>query len=221
MWYFVFLFSLVSHEAAHAWAAMKLGDPTAYEGGQVSLDPVPHIQREPLGTVVVPILSYALGGWMMGWASAPYDIFWAIRFPKRAALMALAGPVANLLLMISSGLLIRLGMTFGIFHIPGIVDFTQIVTAEGPSLFSGLAVILSVMFSLNLILFIFNLIPFPPLDGSGVVPLFLNEDIALKYLEFIHQPFFSILGLFFAWKLMDYVYYPFHTLSLSLLYFGR
>src|SRR6185436_3856232 len=78
LWYFVFLYSTVCHEAAHAWAALKLGDDTAYQGGQVSLDPVPHIRREPWGMVIVPLITFywnAMAGvtWMMGWASAPYD----------------------------------------------------------------------------------------------------------------------------------------------------
>ena len=55
VFYVVFVFSTVLHEAAHAWAALKGGDPTAYEGGQVTLDPVPHIRREPIGMVLVPI----------------------------------------------------------------------------------------------------------------------------------------------------------------------
>ena len=57
LWYFVFLISLVIHEASHAWGAMKLGDPTAYDEGQVSLDPFPHMRREPFGTVVVPLVN--------------------------------------------------------------------------------------------------------------------------------------------------------------------
>lgn len=73
VWYIVFLLSTTCHEAAHAWAAKLGGDLTAFHGGQVSLDPVPHIRREPFGMVVFPILSYVMGGWMMGWASAPYD----------------------------------------------------------------------------------------------------------------------------------------------------
>ena len=70
LWYLAFLFSVVVHEASHAFAAMKLGDTTAYEGGQVTLDPLPHIKREPFGTVVIPVLTYLMGGWMFGWASA-------------------------------------------------------------------------------------------------------------------------------------------------------
>jgi Zn-dependent protease len=58
LWYLAFLFSVVVHEASHALAAFKLGDQTAYNGGQVTLDPLPHIKREPFGTVVMPILSF-------------------------------------------------------------------------------------------------------------------------------------------------------------------
>ena len=69
LWYVVFLFSATCHEAAHAFAAWRLGDPTAYNSGQVTLNPLPHIQREPFGTVVVPILSYLWMGWAVGWAA--------------------------------------------------------------------------------------------------------------------------------------------------------
>ena len=73
VYYLVFLFSTTVHEAAHAWAALLGGDPTAYHGGQVSLDPRAHIRREPMGMLVIPLLSALLSGWPMGFASAPYD----------------------------------------------------------------------------------------------------------------------------------------------------
>ncbi|MES2569362.1 MAG: hypothetical protein V4710_04825 [Verrucomicrobiota bacterium] len=87
MWYLVFVYSTVCHEAAHAWSAWKLGDSTAYDGGQVSLDPTPHVRREPIGMVVVPIISFIAAHWMMGWASAPYSPQWAERHPRRAVWM--------------------------------------------------------------------------------------------------------------------------------------
>jgi hypothetical protein len=62
LWYVAFLLSVTCHEAAHAWAALRLGDDTASRGGQVTLNPMPHIQREPLGMVVVPLVSLFLGG---------------------------------------------------------------------------------------------------------------------------------------------------------------
>src|SRR5579864_5640081 len=83
IWYIVFLFSTTCHEGAHALAAKIGGDTTAFEGGQVSLNPIPHIRRSPVGLVVVPIISYFVAHWMIGWASAPYDPQWQDRHPHR------------------------------------------------------------------------------------------------------------------------------------------
>ncbi len=96
-WYVVFVLSLSFHEAAHAFVAMKLGDKTAFYSGQVSLHPFAHMMREPIGMIVLPIVSYFYNGWMIGWASTPYDSAWAQRYPKREILMAMAGPLANLI----------------------------------------------------------------------------------------------------------------------------
>ena len=112
-WYLVFLFSTTFHEAAHAWVAKLGGDLTAYEGGQVSLDPRPHIQREPWGMVILPLISVLMFGWPFGFASTPYDPFWSRRYPRRAAWMSLAGPAANLLLVVAAGLIMRSGMSLG------------------------------------------------------------------------------------------------------------
>ena len=76
IWYIVFLFSTTCHEGAHSLAAHLGGDSTAFRGGQGTLNPLPHIRREPFRTVVVPILSYLVANWMIGWASAPYDSAW-------------------------------------------------------------------------------------------------------------------------------------------------
>jgi hypothetical protein len=80
------------------------GDTTAAEGGQATLNPIPHIRRSPFGMVVVPIVSYLLGGWMIGWASAPFNPAWQRQYPRRSAWMALAGPAANFSLMLLAGL---------------------------------------------------------------------------------------------------------------------
>ena len=92
VWYIVFVFSTTFHEFAHAFVAYKGGDLTAYEGGHVSLDPIPHIRRSPFGMVLVPLISFWQMGWMIGWASVPYDPEWGRRHPRRQALMSLAGP---------------------------------------------------------------------------------------------------------------------------------
>src|SRR5690554_4189785 len=83
VWYVVFLFSTTFHEFSHAIVAYWGGDKTAHEGGQVSLDPMPHIRRSPFGLVLAPLVTFPLFGWMIGWASAPYDPRWAAAHPKR------------------------------------------------------------------------------------------------------------------------------------------
>src|SRR3989304_4407823 len=128
--YVILLLSMTCHEASHALAALKLGDPTAYYHGQVTLDPVPHIRREPFGMVIIPILSFVLWGWMIGWASAPYDPYWAQHNRKKAALMALAGPTTNLLLVIIAAIAIRGGMLFGVFYAPQSITFEHVTEAE-------------------------------------------------------------------------------------------
>lgn len=218
IWYVVLLFSLTLHEAAHAWAAQRGGDPTAYLGGQVSLDPRPHIQREPFGTVVWPILSYAVGGVMIGWASTPYSPAWADRYPRRASWMSLAGPVANLLLVLAAGLLIRAGIAADWFHAPAQILFTQLAVANEPGVAETAATLLSIQFTLNLLLFVFNLIPLPPLDGSGAVGLLVSEDNARKLRQLFASPQFSMLGIVAAWFLVQPLFAPIHLLAVRLLY---
>ncbi len=219
-WFVVFLFSTTLHEAAHAFIALRLGDPTAYHGGQVTLNPLPHVRREPFGMVLVPILSFALGGWMFGWASAPYDPRWALRHPRRAAWMALGGPAANLLLVIVAGLLIRVGMLAGYFHAPRMVSFSQVTAAADLPGAAGLATLLSVLFTLNLVLLVFNLLPLPPLDGSGVLQLLMGDQLARRYQAFIRQPMLAWAGILIAWRLFGPIFRPIHGLALSLLYPG-
>ena len=217
VWYVVFLLSTTCHEAAHAWVAKLGGDLTAFHEGQVSLSPLPHIRREPVGTVLVPLLSYLLGGWMIGWASAPYDPIWAERHPRRAALMALAGPLANLTLVLLAAVAIRTGMVLGGFVAPEKVNFTTVVGAVQPGLGSALATLLSVMFVLNLLLFLFNLLPVPPLDGSSAVTLLMSEETGRRFREFIHS--WGFIGLLLSWYLFREIFSPLFTLSLNILYF--
>jgi Zn-dependent protease len=218
-WFVVFLFSTTLHEAGHAFAAWRLGDPTAYEGGQVSLNPLPHIQREPFGMILVPLITFGLSGWMMGWASAPYDPRWAHNYPKRAGIMALAGPAGNLILVLLSGLLVRIGLAAGWFRAPGAISFTQIVAGNG-GWTDGAVVPLSILFTLNLLLFAFNLLPVPPLDGSAVVPMFLSDSANRRYQELLHQPMLSLIGLLIAWRVFPYVFEPIYVLALRMLFPG-
>lgn len=218
VWYIVFLFSTTCHEAAHAWAAKLGGDPTAALGGQASLNPLPHIQREPLGTVVVPMASYLLGGWMIGWASAPYDPLWAERHPRRAGLMALAGPGANLALVLVAALGLRAGLLTGAFSAPPRATFTQVVAATEPGTWAAVATLASVLFTLNLLLFLLNLLPVPPLDGATGVTLLMSEGAGRRFRDFTRQWGMAglLLAWFFFWRLFD----PVFTLALNLLHPG-
>ncbi len=116
IWYVAFLFSTTCHEASHALAAKLGGDETAALGGQVTLNPIPHIRREPFGMVVIPLLAFFMSGSMIGWASAPYDPLWERRHPRRAAWMALAGPAANFSLMLLAAVGIRIGAAMHWMH---------------------------------------------------------------------------------------------------------
>ena len=186
IWYIAFLFSTTCHEAAHALVAKIGGDETAALGGQVTLNPLPHIRREPIGMVVVPIVAYLLTRSMIGWASAPFDPLWERRHPKRAAWMALAGPAANFTLMLLAVSALRIGFNQ---H-----WFTQ--DASGKPGFA--AVTLLAFFQLNLLLGTFNLLPVAPLDGSTGIMLLMSERTALKYLDWLRGNSFAMLGLLVA-----------------------
>ncbi|KAA3660646.1 MAG: site-2 protease family protein [Calditrichaeota bacterium] len=208
IWYVSFIFALTCHEAAHALVAKLGGDPTAYEGGQVSLNPWPHIRRSPFGTVVVPIVMLIVSGWMLGWASAPYDPHWQRRYPKRAALMALAGPAANFILVLISIIIMRIGLANGFFSQPDYFQFTHIIEGTAPGVASVIAIFVSITFSLNLLLGVFNLIPVPPLDGSTAMALVLPENLAVKYAELCNNQAFALLGIVAAWRLIEIIFVP-------------
>ncbi len=209
MWFVVFLFSTVCHEAAHAWAALRGGDSTAYHGGQVSLDPLPHIRREPFGMLLMPWLSFFLNGWMMGWASAPYDPYWARQYPKRAAWMSLAGPMANFALAIIAGLSIRIGRGMGVFQAG-----ENILANSGDAVLT----LLGIAFFLNILLGTFNLLPLPPLDGFTAIGIFLPESTAAKLEEFRQTAgMFQFVGLLVAWQIGGYFFAPVYAFFGALL----
>jgi Zn-dependent protease len=220
LWYAVFVGSTVCHEAGHAWAALKLGDDTASRGGQVSLNPLPHVRREPIGMVVMPILTWFSGGWIMGWASAPYDPAWARRFPRRAAIMALAGPSANLALVVLAALLIRVGIAVEVFAAPYSMNMSRVVLPLGAGLWPLAAKFLSILFSLNLLLFVFNLLPIPPLDGSSVPLLVLPENTGRKYFDALRSPMVQLIGFMLIMRGLGQFFMPIFTFAAGILYPG-
>lgn len=222
IWFVAFVFSTTCHEAAHAFAAKLGGDLTAYEGGQVSLDPLPHMRREPLGMLVVPILSFLLNGgtFMIGWASTPIDPYWAIRHRRRAAWMSAAGPAANLLLCLLAAAGILVGIQVGYLRSPGEIRFDHVVALAhgGVELVPRL---LSVFFSLNLLLGVFNLLPVPPLDGNGVVQLFLSESLGSRWRLLWQGQGVAMVGLLMAWLVVGKLFSTVFLWAIRLLYFGQ
>ncbi|HKW31826.1 MAG TPA: site-2 protease family protein [Candidatus Acidoferrum sp.] len=196
----VFLFSTTCHEAAHALVAKIGGDETASQGGQVTLNPVPHIQREPWGMVIIPILMLLLTRSIIGWASAPYDPDWARRHPHRAAWMALAGPATNYTLMLIAAIVLRAGWSQGWLHRD---SFPEALLWD--------------MFSLNLLLGTFNLLPVQPLDGSTAIMLFMPEYRAGRYLDWLRGNQYGILGLVLALFGFQYVYRPIEAFAMGIL----
>jgi Zn-dependent protease len=218
--YVVFLLSTTCHEASHSLIAKLGGDPTASEAGQVSLNPLPHIKREPFGMVVMPLLGIVSQTGLIGWASAPYDPLWSQKHPRRAAWMSLAGPGANFGLCLLSAILMRIGLALK-FFLPGSSTARIVEPAAASGVAEGIAIALSVFFSLNLLLGCFNLLPFPPLDGYGVLGLF-TTDAGARKLEELRMRIrgFSIIGLLLGWRLLSMIYEPVLNAGINFMYLG-
>lgn len=187
----VLIVSLTFHEASHALLAKLGGDLTAYHGGQVTLNPVPHIRREPFGMLVLPILGILVsnGTLCMGYANTPIDPLWAARHPKRAALMAAAGPLSNLLL--------------------AALGFAVLWYLGKPASNEGEAVrrIAGTFLLLNLLLALLNLMPLPPLDGHSVVEGLFPQTRPF-YRRIASVPWFGIVVLLGVLYLLPMVFWP-------------
>jgi|SRR6267154_1120252 len=222
IWYVVFLLSLTLHEAGHALVAWLGGDDTAYRGGQVSLNPVPHMRREPFGTILFPLITYVSSGWMMGWASSPYDPRWGQAHPRRMAAMSAAGPAGNLLIASIAFIALKAFLAMGLFVAPARINFSQLVqppagTPAG-SLAYPAALFLSVALNLNLLLFLFNLLPLPPMDGAGIIEGLIPGPIGGFFAGLRRQPMMAFLGLMLAWRVFDVIYQPAFAILLKLLH---
>jgi Zn-dependent protease len=210
IWYIVFLFSTVAHEVAHGWVAHLCGDSTAYSGGQVTLDPLVHIQRSPWGMLLIPVLTFFQTGWMMGWASVPFDPVWGKRYPRRQALMSFAGPATNFALALIGIIAIKALLAAHVFDLPYRFSFTELVRQAGEqragSLVSGLAMALSVLVNLNVLLGLFNLLPIPPFDGAGIVEGLFPNSLGRLYDYMREVPILQFIGLLVAWNI-----FPVHS----------
>ncbi len=198
IWLFVLLLAITVHEAAHGWAAMKLGDPTAYNLGRVTLNPLAHI--DPIGTVLVPVILVVIGAPPFGWAKPvpvnPYNL----RHPRQDNLwISAAGPLANL----SLATIALVGIVLLKLFAPGISTFLhefllgRHILPSGIYPLRGLAVILFYLTLTNVYLAVFNLIPVPPLDGSGILLGLLSYEAALRYERLRPFGFLIVLGLIY------------------------
>ena len=178
------LLALTVHEAAHAWAASRLGDPTARLQGRLSLNPVVHI--DPVGTVLLPLLAFALNAPIIGWAKpVPVDGRYLKHFRRDFMWIALAGPASNLLLAILASLLLR--------ALPLLPTSLGAIAVVEPLLQFTYG-----FFRVNILLALFNLIPVPPLDGSNVVAALLPPHLAEKWDTVRQYGIFILYGLMFT-----------------------
>ena len=220
VWFAAFLFSTTVHEAMHALVAWRLGDPTAYHGGQVTLNPAPHVAREPIGMLVLPLLTSLTQGWAVGWASAPYDPHWAERYPKRAAVMAAAGPLGNFLIALAALVALKIGLAVGTFVAPDTASFESLVetAAAGPTF---LTTALSVLLILNVFMGTFNLLPLPPLDGSAIFGIMLPDQHRGWLRHVGSNPAISMIGLVVAWQVFPMATDPLFSMLLRVIHPGE
>jgi len=173
----VLLLSLTIHEAAHAWTANKLGDPTARALGRVSLNPIVHI--DPIGTIVLPILAAVSHFPIIGWAKPVPVNTRNLRNPRRDfVLVAAAGPISNLMQALVAAVLLRAVVALAHGDIGGLVLNALLMAVE-----------------INLLLAFFNLIPVPPLDGGNVLLGILPPRAALGFSQLRQYGFIVLYAL--------------------------
>lgn len=178
----ILIMSVVIHEVSHGFVADSMGDPTARYQGRLTLNPIKHL--DPFGSVIIPALTYFMGGFIFGWAKpVPYNPYNLKNQKWGPAIVAGAGPFSNFLIAMVFGLAVRFAGPLGL---PG--EFVQ--------------ALLLVVF-INIILMIFNLVPLPPLDGSKL--LFALLPLRFYYIQrFLEQYgfFLIIIFIFFFWDLI-------------------
>ena len=178
----VFLFSLSVHEAAHAWTAERLGDPTARYLGRVTLNPIPHI--DVVGTLIFPAIAFFSGMLLFGWAKpVPWNPLHVRDRRKAGIWIAAAGPISNLLLLAVFLLVIKALQSY---HAGGgAIEGTALEPVWRMCLLGAI---------LNTALAVFNMVPIPPLDGSWILLHFLPRDLADAYERIRPYGFLILFG---------------------------
>ncbi len=200
----VLLLAISAHEAGHAWMSYKFGDDTAYMLGRVTLNPVAH--TDPIGTLLIPVISFvfgALGGALgsiplIGWGKpTPVNPRKWTNYKWGNVMVSVAGVIANLILLIIGIVLAKVLMTQGFTP----QDFLYRAT-------NPLVIFVSNLMILNLSLFVFNLLPFPPLDGSKILSTFLPASFTPVF-NLLEQYGFLILMALIYIGVFSLVFYPF------------
>jgi Zn-dependent protease len=216
---FALLFAITIHEASHAWAANRMGDPTAMGMGRVSLNPLAHI--DPFGTVLLPLLLVLIGAPAFGWAKPVVVNPYNLRNPRRDNLwISLAGPAANLSAAAAGLVSILVLKALS----PGLTGFLRsvLIYKQGftPGFYpvQGLALILFYGILVNTYLAVFNLIPVPPLDGSGILSGLLSDEGARVYDRI--RPFgFIIVVVLISLGFLEIIIRPLQLLIYTLIFF--
>jgi Zn-dependent protease len=197
--FLVLLFSLTVHESAHAWTADRLGDSTARSLGRISLNPVVHI--DPIGTLLLPIVAFSTGAPIIGWAKpVPVNILRLKNYRRDFLFIAAAGPASNLLLALLASLALRL-----LAGPPGAADQHVVV--------APLVTAAAMMFQINLLLAVFNMIPVPPLDGGNVLAGLLPHHLADAFDRLRPYGFLILYGLLLTGTLGYIIGPPYFFLS--------
>lgn len=208
----VLLLAISAHEAGHAWMSHKFGDDTAFLLGRVTLNPVAH--TDPIGTLLIPIISFVFGAMggalgsipLIGWGKpTPVNPRKWTNFKLANVMVSIAGVLTNLILLIIGIVLAKILMTQGF----GLEDFFG--TSQNP-----IAIFAGDLMLLNLSLFVFNLLPFPPLDGSKILSTFLPVSFE-PILNLLEQYGFIILMALIYMGVFGWIIKPFFIALIAIL----
>ena len=173
------IFAITVHEAAHGYAARYFGDMTAAAAGRITLNPLKHI--DPIGTVLVPLLTMLVGGILFGWAKPVSVDFSRLRQPKRDMLwVAAAGPGSNLIMALFWGVMYKLS------------------AAMPEAMMLPLSLMAQVGIMINVVLMVLNLLPLPPLDGGRIAVSLLPHPYSWQFAKLERYGFIILIVLLFT-----------------------